>query len=89
MSEWETFCDISYYDLWRVRRKGERRFNDGFDLQHREEAMALVELLNKLERERRKAIVALREAIQFRDKTLNGYNLEEWIEAAGLKEEAK
>lgn len=52
MSEWETFCDISYYHLWRVRRKDERGFNDGYHLQHGEEAKALVELLNRLERER-------------------------------------
>jgi hypothetical protein len=52
MSEWETFCDISYYHLWRVRRKNERGFNDGYHLQNGEEAQALVELLNGLERER-------------------------------------
>jgi hypothetical protein len=52
MSEWETFCDISYYHLWRVRRKNERGFNDGYHLQNGEEAKALVELLNRLERER-------------------------------------
>jgi len=51
MSEWETFCDISYYHLWRVRRKNERGFNDGYHLQNGEEAQALVELLNRLERE--------------------------------------
>lgn len=55
MSEWETFCDISYYDLWRVRRKTERGFNDGYHLQHGEEAKALVDLLNRLERERDEA----------------------------------
>jgi len=55
MSEWETFCDISYYDLWRVRRKDERGFNDGYHLRHGEEAKALVELLNRLERERDEA----------------------------------
>jgi hypothetical protein len=56
MSEWETFCDISYFDLWRVRRKNERGFNDGYHLQNGEEAKALVELLNRLERERDEAI---------------------------------
>jgi len=55
MSEWETFCDISYYHLWRVRRKNERGFNDGYHLQNGEEAQALVELLNGLERERDEA----------------------------------
>ena len=52
MSEWETFCDRSYYDLWRVRRKNERGFNDGYHLHNGEEARALVEILNGIERER-------------------------------------
>jgi len=55
MSEWETFCDNSYFDLWRVRRKNERGFDDGYHLQHGAEAKELVELLNRLERERDEA----------------------------------
>ena len=55
MSEWETFCDRSYYDLWRVRRKNERGFNDGYHIHNGEEARALVELLNGHERERDEA----------------------------------
>ena len=55
MTEWETFCDASYYYMWRVRRNNERHFDDGFHLYNREEAQALVELLNKLERERDEA----------------------------------
>lgn len=51
MSEWETFCDPCYYDLWRVRRKNERGFNDGYHIHNGEEARALVELLNGHERE--------------------------------------
>ena len=51
MSEWETFCDLCYYDLWRVRRKNERGFNDGYHIHNGEEARALVELLNGLERD--------------------------------------
>ena len=51
MSEWETFCDESYYSLWRVRRKNERGFNDGYHIHNGEEARALVELLNGHERE--------------------------------------
>ena len=51
MSEWETFCDLCYYDLWRVRRKNERGFNDGYHIHNGEEARALVELLNSLERD--------------------------------------
>jgi hypothetical protein len=54
-ADWETFCDSSYFDLWRVRRKNERGFNDGYHLQNGEEAKALVELLNRVERERDEA----------------------------------
>jgi len=56
VSEWETFCDLCYYyDLWRVRRKNDRGIYDGYHLQNAEEARALVELLNGLERERNEA----------------------------------
>jgi len=58
MSEdWETFSDSSYFDLWRVRRKNERGFNDGYHLQNGEEAKALVELLNRVEQERDEALM--------------------------------
>jgi hypothetical protein len=43
------------------------------------------DLSRKLERERDQAREALREAIQFRDTTLNGYDLDAWLKAAGLK----
>lgn len=49
--KWETFCDECYYGLWRVRRKDQRNFNDGFHLQHQEEAEGLVRLLNDFENE--------------------------------------
>ena len=62
MSEWETFCDVSYYHLWRVRRKTERGFDDGFHLNNGEEARDLVELLNRMERER----VEAQEDLEFR-----------------------
>lgn len=45
---WETFCDRSYYDLWCVRRGGERTFGAGFHLTSAIEAIALAELLNSL-----------------------------------------
>jgi uncharacterized coiled-coil DUF342 family protein len=45
--EWETYCDECYYHMWRVRRKNERGFDDGFHLQNGNEANQLVELLNK------------------------------------------
>jgi uncharacterized protein YllA (UPF0747 family) len=43
------------------------------------------EFAQRLERERDQAREALREAIQFRDTTLNGYDLDAWLKAAGLK----
>ena len=50
-NEWETYCDECYYHLWRVRRKNERGFNDGFHVQNGEGARQLVELLNKQDSE--------------------------------------
>jgi len=49
--EWETYCDESYYHLWRVRRKNERGFNDGYHVNNGDEARALVDLLNKQDSE--------------------------------------
>ena len=49
--EWETYCDECYYHLWRVRRKNERKFDDGFHVQNGEGARQLVELLNKQDSE--------------------------------------
>lgn len=49
--EWETYCDESYYHLWRVRRKNERGFNDGYHVHNGNEARALVDLLNKQDSE--------------------------------------
>ncbi len=49
--EWETYCDESYYHLWRVRRKNERGFNDGYHVHNGNEAKALVDLLNKQDSE--------------------------------------
>ena len=49
--EWETYCDESYYRLWRVRRKNERGFNDGYHVHNGDEARALVDLLNKQDSE--------------------------------------
>jgi hypothetical protein len=50
-NEWETYCDESYYHLWRVRRKNERGFNDGYHVHNGDEARALVDLLNKQDTE--------------------------------------
>ena len=49
--QWEAFCDVGYYHMWRLRRKTERGWNDGFHINTRDEAEGLCELLNKLERE--------------------------------------
>ncbi len=49
--QWETFCDVGYYHMWRLRRKTERGWNDGFHINTRDEAKGLCELLNKLDRE--------------------------------------
>jgi hypothetical protein len=56
---WETFLDACYYDLWRVRRKNERGFDDGFHLHSGDEAKALVQLLNKMEHKLSKQNVLL------------------------------
>ena len=74
MSEWETFCDECYYHMWRVRRKNERHFNDGFHVNNREEAHALVELLNKLERERDNALSDAKQADTDSIRALAGRN---------------
>jgi hypothetical protein len=62
--EWETYCDECYYHLWRVRRKNERGFNDGFHVQNGEGARQLVELLNKQDSE---LAAARRLAERYRD----------------------
>ncbi len=49
--QWETFCDVGYYHMWRLRRKTERGWNDGFHINTKAEAEGLCELLNKLEGE--------------------------------------
>jgi chromosome segregation ATPase len=49
--QWETFCDVGYYHMWRLRLKNERGWNDGFHINTRDEAQALCQLLNKLERD--------------------------------------
>jgi len=51
VSKWETYCDVSYYHMWRLRRKTERGWNDGFHINTKAEAEGLCELLNKLEGE--------------------------------------
>lgn len=45
--EWECFRDASYYDMWCVRQKSERRFGHGFHLVNGGEAEVLCRILNK------------------------------------------
>ena len=47
--KWEFFCDKSYYDMWLVRKKDDRKFGKGFHLINRFEAGDLCELLNSIE----------------------------------------
>lgn len=49
---WEAYCDECYYHMWRLRRKTERGWYDGFHIHTGEEAKGLCETLNKLERDR-------------------------------------
>ena len=53
--QWETYCDECYYHMWRLRRKNERGWNDGFQIHTGEEAKGLCDLLNNLERQRDEA----------------------------------
>lgn len=51
MTQWECFCDESYYGLWAVRPIGENRWGYCFHVQTRQEADGLRDLLNRLEKE--------------------------------------
>ena len=53
--QWEAYCDECYYHMWRLRRKTERGWHDGFHIHTGEEAKGLCEILNNLERERDEA----------------------------------
>jgi hypothetical protein len=67
--QWETFCDVGYYHMWRLRLKTERGWNDGFHINTRDEAQALCQLLNKLEREVERERALANEAIATWKKT--------------------
>lgn len=47
--KWEMYLDVSYYDLWAVRRTGDKDFNSSalFHLANKEDAEKLLELLEK------------------------------------------
>jgi hypothetical protein len=77
--EWETFCDVGYYHMWRLRRKNERGWNDGFHINTKAEAEGLCELLNKLERERDEALSDLefrRDLFKLQEQQLNDVRAE-------------
>jgi hypothetical protein len=67
--QWETFCDVGYYHMWRLRLKTERGWNDGFHINTRDEAEGLCELLNKLEGEIERERALANEAIATWKKT--------------------
>ena len=39
--QYEAFCDASYYDMWCVRRIGERTFGQGFHVLNEKSALEL------------------------------------------------
>jgi hypothetical protein len=45
-TKWECFCDECYFHLWRVRRKNERGFDEGFHVHNKNEAESLMAFLN-------------------------------------------
>jgi hypothetical protein len=49
MTNWECFCDKSYYGLWAVRQVGENRWGHCFHFNSKEEAEGLRDLLNELQ----------------------------------------
>jgi hypothetical protein len=78
-NQWETFCDVGYYHMWRLRRKNERGWNDGFHINTRDEAQALCQLLNKLERELTEALSDLefrRDLFKLQEQQLNDVRAE-------------
>jgi hypothetical protein len=64
---WEAYCDECYYHMWRLRRKTERGWYDGFHIHTGEEAKGLCETLNKLERELNEAREQLAATREFMD----------------------
>jgi hypothetical protein len=87
--QWETFCDVGYYHMWRLRRKTERGWNDGFHINTRDEAEGLCELLNKLEREVDEVLSDLefrRDLFKLQEQQLNDVRAERDRLAEALRE---
>lgn len=57
---WEYFCDASYFDLWCVRRVGERTFGQGFHVASSIAAKELAEELARIDAESAETIEQLR-----------------------------
>jgi hypothetical protein len=65
--------------MWRLRRKTERGWNDGFHINTKAEAEGLCELLNKLERELTEALSDLefrRDLFKLQEQQLNDVRAE-------------
>ena len=69
--QWEAYCDEWYYHMWRLRRKTERGWHDGFHIHTGDEAKGLCDLLNNLERKlaeaREQRITGVSDLIRERD----------------------
>ena len=46
IGDWEYFCDPCDYDLWKVRRKGNRTFGSGITVVNKKSAEELATLLD-------------------------------------------
>lgn len=46
VGDWEYFCDSCDFDLWKVRRKGNRTFGSGLTVVNKESAEQLATLLD-------------------------------------------
>lgn len=53
---WEHFCDPAYFDMWAVRRTGERDFRKSFHVPSQAEAAALADILTSLEKVKEEAL---------------------------------
>jgi hypothetical protein len=71
---WEAYCDECYYHMWRLRRKTERGWYDGFHIHTGEEAKGLCETLNKLERKLAETRGALDVEIKHHSETTAKWN---------------
>lgn len=91
--QWEAYCDEWYYHMWRLRRKTERGWHDGFHIHTGDEAKGLCDLLNNLERELTAVTKERDEAREQRDrllantlhKILTERDFPEWLDENDIK----